>query len=89
VPLVLSIFPLLYRLDDGYPFVGVHEKVAQRARELGYRVLDLLPAFLGRDGRGLWVHTDNQHPNEVAHGIAGHAIASFLIESGLLPTPAR
>ncbi len=84
VPLVLVIFPLLYRLDDSYPFTDVHRKVARRGQELGYHVLDLLPAFLGQDAPDLWVHPRNQHPNEIGHDLAGRAIARYLIEQGLL-----
>ena len=89
VPVVLVIFPLLYRLDASYPFASIHEKVARRGRELGYRVLDLLPAFQGRVAESLWAHPRDQHPNEIGHALAARAIMRFLIDERLMPSPAH
>jgi lysophospholipase L1-like esterase len=84
VPLVLVIFPLLFELDQDYPFAEIHARVASAGRELGYHVLDLLPSFLGQDGPALWVHPTNQHPNEHGHELAARALARFLIEERLV-----
>lgn len=81
--LVLMIFPVLWRLSDGYPFAEIHRIVASAAGKLSIPVLDLLAAFQGFDGPELWVHPTNQHPNERAHRIAGEALARFLTERGL------
>ena len=88
VPLVVAIFPLLANpLDERYPFADVHAKVAQAAGEAGAKVVDLLPAFRGLDGRLLVVDgADDEHPNEIAHRIAARAIAQAVDE--VVPRPA-
>ena len=80
----LVIFPVLWRLSDDYPFRGIHEKVAAAAGSRGIPVLDLLPHFAGHDGPELWVHPNNQHPNEVAHALVAEALHEFLNEANLL-----
>ncbi|MEN8158693.1 MAG: SGNH/GDSL hydrolase family protein [Myxococcota bacterium] len=84
--LVLMIFPVLWQLSDHYPFRDIHETVRAAAEAAGMPVLDLLPAFAGHDGPELWVTPNNQHPNEIAHAIAGEALSSFLAARGL-PRP--
>lgn len=83
--LALAIFPVLWDLSDGYPFLRIHETVTKFARSSGIPVLDLLPAFAGHRGPELWVHPTNQHPNETAHAIAGQALFQFLSIQGMLP----
>jgi len=85
IPVVLMIFPNLWKLDESYPFTPAHAKVAAAAERAGIPVLDLIDAFRGEDGVSLWVHPTNQHPNEVAHAIAGRALHEFLVAQGLLP----
>lgn len=86
VPLVVVLFPILYRLDAGHPFSDLHALVRQEVEAQGGRVLDLLPVFLGRRAEDLWVHPTDQHPNEKAHRIAAESIASFLAGTpGFLP----
>lgn len=82
--LAVVIFPLLWQLDDDYPFAEAHARVAVAAERLGIPVLDLFDAFRGRDGPSLWVHPTNQHPNEEAHAIAAEALGRFLREERLL-----
>ncbi|GJM44628.1 MAG: hypothetical protein DHS20C21_14700 [Gemmatimonadota bacterium] len=74
----LVLFPMLYELDDDHPFTEVHRFVAAEAERLGIPVLDLLPAFRGRDAKDLWVHPGDHHPNERAHAIAADEIEVFL-----------
>jgi lysophospholipase L1-like esterase len=77
--LALVIFPYLWQLDEHYPFADAHAAVARAAQRLGLPVLDLFDAFRGEDGPSLWVHPDNQHPNERAHEIAARAIHAWLL----------
>ncbi len=84
--LVLMIFPVLWNLSDNYPFSMIHETVASFARSRGIATLDLLPEFTGHQGPELWVHPTNQHPNEIAHEIAGRALFRFLLGEEMLPT---
>ncbi|HZE88429.1 MAG TPA: hypothetical protein VE404_02715 [Verrucomicrobiae bacterium] len=74
----LFVHPILYRLDDQYPFAGIHAKVLAAARASGIEGFDLFDAFRGRDGMSLWVHPSDQHPNEEAHRIAAEFAADRL-----------
>jgi hypothetical protein len=78
VPLVVMIFPVLYKLDAHYPFRNIHNLVAKEAQDDGAVVLDLLPSFQGRRATDLWVYPTDQHPNEKAHRIAAEALAAKL-----------
>lgn len=82
--LVVAVFPVLWKLSGDYPFVAIHEKVRRYVEGLGVPCLDLQPAFTGHDGPELWVHPNNQHPNEVAHDIAARALYAFLLEQHVL-----
>jgi hypothetical protein len=75
---VLALYPLLDGLDGEYPLRGVHERVARMAREAGLTVLDLAPAFAGRDSESLWAHPCDHHPNGTAHAIAAGALVEGL-----------
>jgi len=86
--LMLTIFPVLYRLSDDYPFASIHAKIKTYTESLGIPTLDFQPAFEGYHGSELWVHPCNQHPNEVGHRIAGEALYRFILETpGLLDPP--
>jgi hypothetical protein len=78
--LALMIFPVLWELSGPSPFAGIHAKVSEAANALGIPVLDLLPHFDGYSGPELWVHESDQHANEIAHAVAGAALAGFLGE---------
>lgn len=74
---MVATFPLLYRLDERHPFRSIHEEVRAAVgvtEGAGLAFVDLLPAFLSRDDRALWVHPTDQHPNEIAHRIAAEAL---------------
>ena len=75
-PLVVVIFPLMYRLQD-HPFQDVHRRLVAVCDPA--HVVDLAGAF-GKHGdeRQLWVHPADPHPNESAHAIAGRRIATSL-----------
>lgn len=81
--LVVMIFPVLWKLSADYPFREIHETVRNTTEALGIPVFDLLPAFAGHDGPELWVTPTDQHPNEIAHRIAGEALHGVLVSAGL------
>lgn len=78
--LVVVVFPLLWELDGDYPLEGLHDRVRQACLDAGVECLDLLPVFRGRSAPSLWVHPTDQHPNEIAHGLAAQALARYLSE---------
>ena len=77
---VLAVHPILVQLDAEYPFRFAHEKILVLARQNGITAVDLLPYFLGRDGRTLWVHPSDQHPNHLAHQIAADNFSRDLLQ---------
>lgn len=85
----VAIYPFLYELGPDHPFRELHARIADFCRSGGIPVLDLLDAFEGRDHATLWAHPSDQHPNEVAHGIAADAIAEFVRETRLLDAAAE
>ncbi len=83
LPLVVVCFPVLYRLESGYPFMRIHELLRAAIASVGYsrvRFVDLLPALRGKRDSGLWVHPTDQHPNETVHRIAAASIADAVRE---------
>lgn len=80
IPVLVTIFPVLHDLDR-YRWLDVHDLVARAATERGFHVLDLLPAYLGRDPNELQVvEGDHVHPNATGHRLAAEAIHRFLVE---------
>ena len=73
-PMTLVVFPLFHDLK-AYPFVEIHRKIGDFARENDIAHVDLLPAFEGGDERDYWVHPKDFHPNDRAHRKA----ADFLL----------
>src|SRR4030095_12581803 len=80
VPFVVAIFPLFGNpLDDSYPFTAVHATVAQAASAAGAKVVDLLPTYRGLRWDLLVVDgVDDEHPNEIAHRLAGATLPQGL-----------
>jgi hypothetical protein len=89
IKLGLVMFPELYRLKGGYPFLEIHALVKESCRRLGIPFLDLLDTSRGHDPESLWVHPSDHHPNEIAHALAAEGIERFLQEEFLArPTTA-
>jgi hypothetical protein len=84
IPLYVIDLPILIELRD-YPFRREQEMVRQVVESAGGRFVDLLPQMREHPAAALWVHPYDQHPHEVAHHIAGHALARAMSEDGTLP----
>jgi len=74
LPLLVTIWPFLYRLSGDYPFNEAHATIENFCESSEIPVLDLLPSFTGRNEEDLWVHFSDQHPNEIANAIAAEAL---------------
>ena len=73
------IFPVLYQLNDNYPFKELHKLVGNEINAGNYTHLaDLFPYLKGRKDTELWVHPTDQHPNEIVHKIAAEALADAM-----------
>jgi lysophospholipase L1-like esterase len=90
VPIVLMLFPDFIpgiRAGDELPFAAIHEQVADVAKDAGFSVLDLTPAYL-REGADLgdwWATPWDAHPNEAAAGVAARTLADHLMATFELP----
>jgi hypothetical protein len=76
--LVIALYPVLFRLGDNYPFENIHTQIETYVTSLGLQYVDLFDAFDGEIDTELWVHRVDQHPNEIAHALAGQYLASQL-----------
>jgi hypothetical protein len=74
----LVIFPVLFEMQDDYPFEAVCDEIAAFARENDIPVHNLLDAFRGHDGPELWISALDQHPNATAHAIAAESMLPFV-----------
>ncbi len=83
VEFVVVLYPLLFRAGVGLATHDAYAIVALHCREHDIRLLDLEPAFDGRDVDALRVHPADAHPNAEGHRIAAEAIAAYLAREGL------
>jgi len=77
---VVVLWPWLVSLDRGYPFEAAHETIRRFCAEAGIPFLDLRATLAARPAESLWVHSVDWHPNEIAHRLAGLAIAPMVRE---------
>jgi lysophospholipase L1-like esterase len=94
VPLLVVLFPALINLENNYPFEALHRKIKNFLVAKNVAVLDLLPAYSGRQSISLWADRHNRHPNRQGHAIAADAIYQHLLTSQLMraekqPRPAQ
>ena len=74
----LVVFPILVELDERYPFRAVCNTIMEFAMKNNIPAHSLLPAFMGLNGKDLWVSPYDQHPNEKAHLIAAQSMLPFV-----------
>ena len=72
------IYPLIYMLEEEYPFAGQHARMKRMAEKLGIPVLDLRSTFQGQETSNMYVHPTDRHPSGRAHALAARAIARWL-----------
>jgi len=73
---LVVIFPVLFRLDETYPFRAAHAAVTEFLDDAGIDHIDLLEILRDREDTSLWVHPTDQHPNEKVHRIAALELAA-------------
>lgn len=93
VPALLALFPFFdpRGLDEAhYPYLELHRRVAEAAREAGLETLDLRPAFAREnpEGRAWWALPCDAHPGVAAHRLAAREIAAELLRRGWIKTAA-
>ena len=84
------VFPLLsHPLDERYPFMPLHQKIASQLEANKIPYLDLFPAFSGIPEDRLVVEPGkDRHPNEIANRIAAEALLLALAKTDLIPAAA-
>lgn len=78
IDFAVALYPILFRLDDGYPFTPIHRKLEGFCRSQRIAFVDLFPAFRGETDQALWVHRVDQHPNEIANRLAAAELVRFV-----------
>jgi lysophospholipase L1-like esterase len=78
---ILIIFPILYELNNKYPFEPVENEIIQFANEANIPVFSLRESFMGQRAESLWVSQNDQHPNSKGHTIAAEALYPILISN--------
>jgi len=76
--LIVVIYPLLYKLDENYPFIPIHNKMLEFFKVAGIPAYDLTPVFYGHKDTDLWVQVVDSHPNRKANTIAALRIAEII-----------
>ena len=82
--LVVTVYPVLFKLDDSYPFRHIHKIIEDYCASLKIPFVDLLNGFIGKQDSKLWVHKTDQHPNEVANRIAAGELSKFFESNDLM-----
>jgi lysophospholipase L1-like esterase len=72
------IFPILFELNDNYPFNPIMKALQSYLKQNQIDYLSLFDSFKGKSGPSLWVSKYDQHPNEEGHRIAADAIFSYV-----------
>jgi lysophospholipase L1-like esterase len=87
IALAVVVFPLFsHALDKSYPFLEHHKKIRALLQAEQIPFLDLLDRFEGLEPSRLQVLPGiDSHPNEIAHRIAGDALAKWLIRRHIVP----
>jgi hypothetical protein len=77
---LLVILPLMVDFDN-YPLTEAHARLAVLGGELGYEVVDMLPAFHDelRDGRQFLVAADDNHFDARAHDVVAARLEAALV----------
>lgn len=78
--LIVVIWPVLWKLDSGYPFEDIHKNVAGFCKNQGIECIDLLDAFRGLRDDKFWVHPTDHHPNGTAHGSAANSLFNYVAD---------
>lgn len=87
IPCYVLLFPILYQLNNKYPFSRIHHILSKEVESRGAIFIDLFDYLKGLEARKLWVHPTDQHPNEKVHEIAAKAIVKEIISHINLPHP--
>jgi hypothetical protein len=75
---IVAAYPVLFQLDERYPFKLIHQKIEDFCKAEGISFVDLFNGLAGRRDKEMWVHSADQHPNELAHQLAAGEFAQYI-----------
>jgi lysophospholipase L1-like esterase len=81
---IVAVYPVLFKLDERYPFRSIHQNIESFCKSENILFVDLFNAFFGQSDRQMWVHSTDQHPNDLAHRLASIEITDYLIKERLI-----
>ncbi|MCW8926483.1 MAG: SGNH/GDSL hydrolase family protein [Xanthomonadales bacterium] len=74
--LIVFIYPMLYGLNDQFPFTPIHDRMLAFFGKENISAFDITSAFFGEKDTELWLHAGDSHPNKKANTIAAKRIAN-------------
>lgn len=77
IRLYLAAVPDIHVLNN-YPYTYIQDRMRDLSAKLGYRFIDLLPAFKGTEPKDLWAMPGDPHPNALGHERMADAIYPVL-----------
>jgi len=72
VPVVIVLFPLMTDTAVDYPWLDIHQRLAEAAHGEGLDLIDLLDVYAAAGLKN--VRADNVHPNELGHDLAAREL---------------
>lgn len=84
IPCYVLCFPVLYRLDNSYPFSNAHSIMRKEVESEGVMFIDLFSYLKGYECRKLWVHPTDRHPNEKVHELAAGVLVDAITTSNVI-----
>lgn len=78
IDFMVVTFPFVHDIGPDYKYRKAHEQLDSFWKDANVPNLDLLPFFEQYKPKDLIVHSNDPHPNELAHEIAAKAIIEFL-----------
>ncbi len=83
IKFIVLFFPILYKLNDEYPFFKIHSFMHNVFQENKITYIDLFPYFRVYKDYELWVHPKDKHPNDKANSIIAELLVEFLSKNFL------
>jgi len=77
IRLTLAMVPDVHNLEN-YPFTDIHQRMKGVAEGMGYRFVDLLPAFGTLTPQEVWAMPGDPHPNALGHKLMADALFPVL-----------
>ena len=77
IRITLAMVPDVHNLEN-YSFTDIHARMKTLAEALGYRFVDLLPAFGTLAPKDVWAMPGDPHPNALGHKLMADALFPVL-----------